>query len=86
MEINYDLNKDRPNQEKYEARKVKARQLIMPTDAEDAAITTAALTDSDNLPLTDEQLDQFKPARRRRGRPAKDVTKVLVSVRFDAPS
>lgn len=66
------------------ARKAKARQLIMPTDAEDAAITAAALDDPDNQPLTDEQLDQFKPARRSRGRPAKDVTKVLVSIRFDA--
>jgi uncharacterized protein (DUF4415 family) len=56
----------------------------MPTDAEDAAITAAALDDPDNQPLTDEQLDQFKPARRGRGRPAKDVTKVLVSIRFDA--
>jgi uncharacterized protein (DUF4415 family) len=66
------------------ARKAKARELIMPTDAEDAAITAAALDDPDNQPLTDEQLDQFKPARRGRGRPAKDVTKVLVSIRFDA--
>lgn len=67
-----------------DARKAKARQLIMPTDAEDAAITAAALDDPDNQPLTDEQLDQFTPARRGRGRPAKDVTKVLVSIRFDA--
>jgi uncharacterized protein (DUF4415 family) len=66
------------------ARKAKARQLIMPTDAEDAVITAAALDDPDNQPHTDEQLDQFKPARRGRGRPAKDVTKVLVSIRFDA--
>jgi uncharacterized protein (DUF4415 family) len=66
------------------ARKAKARALIMPTDAEDAIITAAALDDPDNQPLTDEQLDQFKPARRGRGRPAKDVTKVLVSIRFDA--
>jgi uncharacterized protein (DUF4415 family) len=70
--------------EKRGAEARKARQLVMPADAEDAAITAAALTDSDNPPLTKEQLGQFKPARHRRGRPAKDVTKVLVSIRFDA--
>lgn len=67
-----------------EARKAKARQLVMPTEAEDAAITAAALDDPDNRPLTDEQLAQFQPARRKRGRPTKDATKVLVSIRFDA--
>lgn len=67
-----------------DARKAKARQLIMPTEAEDATITAAALSDPDNQPLTDEQLAQFKPARRGRGRPAQDVTKVLVSIRYDA--
>lgn len=67
-----------------EARKAKARMLIIPTEAEDVAITAAALSDPDCPPLTDEQLAQFKPARRGRGRPAQDVTKVLVSIRFDA--
>lgn len=67
-----------------EARKAKARQLVMPTEAEDAAITAAALDDPDNRPLTDEQLALFQPARRKRGRPTKDATKVLVSIRFDA--
>jgi len=67
-----------------EARRQKMRTAIRPTAEEDAIITAAALTDPDNPPLTDEQLDQFKPARRGRGRPAQDVTKVLVSIRFDA--
>lgn len=66
------------------ARKVKSRQLIMQTDAEDAAITAAAMGDPDNQPPKDEQLAEFRPARRGRGRPTKDMTKVLVSIRFDA--
>lgn len=41
--------------------------LIMPTPEEDAQITAAALTDPDNLPLTDAELKQFK---RGRGRPS----------------
>lgn len=77
------IQKDLDETRRAAARKAKARQLIIPTDAEDAAITAAALDDPDNQPLTDEQLDQLKPARRGRGRPAKDVTKMLVSIRFD---
>lgn len=66
------------------ARKAKARQIVMPTAGEDADITAAARLDEDNQPLTDEELAQFKPARRGRGRPAKDVTKVQVTLRIDA--
>ncbi|MBO0905556.1 hypothetical protein [Jiella sonneratiae] len=33
------------------------------SDEEDAAITTAALSDPDNPPLTDEELDRMRPAR-----------------------
>lgn len=66
------------------ARRAKARQLIMPTEAEDAEITDAANQDETNRPLTDEQLAQFKPARRGRGRPVKDVTKVQITIRLDA--
>ena len=36
------------------------KTLIRPTDAEDAAINAAALSDPDNQPLTAEQLAQFK--------------------------
>lgn len=65
------------------ARKLKARQAIMPTEEEDAAITAAALADPDAQPLTDEQLAQFKPARPR-GRPALDATKVPTTMRLDS--
>ena len=37
--------------------------LIRPTAEEDAAITAAALSDPDNPPLTDEQIDRMRPAR-----------------------
>ncbi|TFF17948.1 hypothetical protein E3C22_22710 [Jiella endophytica] len=39
------------------------RPLIHPTPEEDAAITAAALSDPDNPPLTDEELEQMRPAR-----------------------
>jgi len=78
------IQQDLDEARRSDARKAKARELIMPTDAEDAAITAAALDDPDAQPLTDEQLEQLKPARRGRGRPAQDVTKALVSIRVDA--
>lgn len=65
-------------------RKLKARGLIVPTDEEDAAITRAAQSDQDNPPVTGEEMVNFKPARRGRGRPAQDVTKVPTSIRFDS--
>jgi len=39
------------------------KRLRMPTDEEDAAITAAAMSDPDALPLTDEELAQFRPAK-----------------------
>ena len=57
-----------------------SRKLIRPTDAEDAAITAAALADQDNPPLTDEELKQF---RRGRGRPAGSGKKEQVTLRLD---
>lgn len=42
------------------------RKIIYPTPEEDAAITAAALSDPDALPMTDEQLAQLRPLR---GRP-----------------
>lgn len=66
------------------ARKVTARRFIMPTAAEDAEIMAAAKDDDDNPPLTNEQLVKFKPARRGRGRPVQDVTKVQITIRLDA--
>ena len=56
------------------------RILILPTPEEDAQITAAALTDPDNLPLTDAELKQFK---RGRGRPLGSGTKEQVTLRLD---
>ena len=58
-----------------------SRKLIRPTDIEDAQITATALTDPDNLPLTDAELSQFK---RMRGRPLGSGTKEQVTLRLDA--
>lgn len=57
------------------------RKLIRPSDAEDAQITAAALTDPDNQPLTDSELKQF---RRTCGRPVGSGTKEQVTLRLDA--
>lgn len=60
------------------------RAIIMPTDEEDAAITAAALSDPDNPPLAEGEGAQLKPAARRpRGRPAQDATKVPTTMRLD---
>lgn len=58
-----------------------SKKPIRPSDAEDAQITAAALTDPDNLPLTDAELSQFK---RGRGRPLGSGTKEQVTLRLDA--
>ena len=57
------------------------RTLILPTPEEDAQITAAAMTDPDNLPLTDAELNQFK---RGRGRPLGSGKKEQVTLRLDA--
>jgi len=59
----------------------KGRILEMPTDEEDAAITAAALSDPDAIPLTDKEWEAVKP-RLSRGRPKADVTKELISLRL----
>ena len=56
------------------------RILELPSPEEDAQITAAALTDPDNLPLTDEELQQF---RRTRGRPQGSGKKEQVTLRID---
>lgn len=56
------------------------RTLELPTPEEDAQITAAALTDPDNLPLTNEELQQF---RRTRGRPQGSGKKEQVTLRID---
>ena len=58
-----------------------SKKLIRPSDVEDAQITAAALTDPDNLPLSDAELSQFK---RGRGRPLGSGTKEQVTLRLDA--
>jgi uncharacterized protein (DUF4415 family) len=57
------------------------KKLIRPTDTENKQITTAALTDPDNPPLTNEELQQF---RRTRGRPQGSGKKEQVTLRLDA--
>lgn len=66
------------------ARRIKAQRAIMPTPQEDAAITAAALSDPDNPPLAEGEMAHFTPARRPRGRPAKDDTKVPTTMRLDS--
>lgn len=79
----------RPAQQSEEARRAEARRqkmltAIRPTAEEDAAITAAAMMDPDNPPLEDGVGAQFKPARRPRGRPVQDVTKVPTTMRLDS--
>ena len=57
------------------------QKLIRPTDTENAAITAAALSDPDNLPLTNDELAQFK---RLPGRPRAESPKVFTGIRLDA--
>jgi uncharacterized protein (DUF4415 family) len=56
------------------------RILELPSPEEDAQITAAALTDPDNLPLTDAELSQFKRAP---GRPQGSGKKEQVTIRID---
>lgn len=72
----------------------KRLKITIPTDDEDAAITSAALADPDNPPLTDEEFAKMRPAaetapeivaayRRTRGRPPKPETKRALNIRLD---
>lgn len=56
--------------------------VMMPTIKEDLAITTAAKSDPDALPLTEEQLQAMVPIRSFRGRPKSANKKQLVSIRY----
>ena len=58
------------------------RVLILPTPAEDAAITAAALADPDAVPFTDAEWVQVKPLVRR-GRPLGSGSKMQVTLRLD---
>jgi len=63
--------------------KVSKRQpIVMPTMAEDKAITAAARSDPDSQPLTPTQLQAMIPLRALRGRPKSENKKLLVSVRY----
>jgi uncharacterized protein (DUF4415 family) len=55
---------------------------ILPTRAEDAAITAAAMADPDATPFTDAEWEQVKPLVRR-GRPLGSGSKTQVTLRLD---
>ena len=55
---------------------------IIPTPAEDAAITAAAMSDLDAVPFTDAEWEQVKPLVRR-GRPLGSGSKTQVTLRLD---
>jgi uncharacterized protein (DUF4415 family) len=55
---------------------------ILPTPAEDAAITAAAKSDPDAVPFTDAHWEQVKPLLRR-GRPLGSGTKTQITLRLD---
>ena len=54
----------------------------MPTAQEDKAITAAARSDPDAMPLTPKQLSTMVPIQALRGRPKSENKKLLVSVRY----
>lgn len=56
---------------------------IMPTPADDAAITAAAMADPDARPFTDAEWERVKPLARR-GRPLGSGSKTQVTLRLDA--
>lgn len=56
--------------------------VVMPTMAEDKAITAAAKADPDAQPLTPKQLQAMVPLKSMRGRPKSANKKLLVSVRY----
>ena len=61
---------------------VKRPAVLMPSVAEDKAITAAARADKDAQPLTPAQLKAMVPMKALRGRPKSDNKKLLVSVRY----
>ncbi len=57
-----------------------SHKLIPPTEQEDKVITKAALSDPDNLPLSDNELLAMHPVKARG--PQKSPTKIPVSIRL----
>ena len=55
---------------------------ILPTPAEDAAITAASMADPDARPFTDAEWEEVKPLVRR-GRPLGSGSKTQVTLRLD---
>jgi len=60
----------------------KRKAIVVPSVAEDRAITAAAKSDPDALPLTPTQLNAMVPMRALRGRPKSPNRKLLVSIRY----
>ena len=60
----------------------KRTAIVMPSEAEDKAITAAAKSDPDAQPLKPSQLKAMVPLKALRGRPKAEKTKQLVSVRY----
>jgi uncharacterized protein (DUF4415 family) len=60
----------------------KGISIVMPSVAEDKAITAAAKSDPDAQPLTPSQLKAMIPLKALRGRPKSEKTKQLVSIRY----
>ena len=60
----------------------KRPEVVMPTVAEDKAITAAAKADPDALPLTPQQLQAMVSLKSLRGRPKSDTKKLLLSGRY----
>ncbi|MDA8092318.1 MAG: BrnA antitoxin family protein [Betaproteobacteria bacterium] len=54
---------------------------IVPTPDEDAAITAAAMSDADAVPLTDAEWEAVKPTLKR-GRPFAVMTKERITIRL----
>ena len=64
------------------SRVFKRSSIVMPSAAEDRAITAAAKADPDAQPLTPKRLAATVPSRALRGRPKSTNAKQLVSVRY----
>jgi uncharacterized protein (DUF4415 family) len=62
----------------------KRPSVVLPTAKEDRAITAAARSDPDALPLTPKQLKAMVPIRALRGRPKSENKKLLISVRYSS--
>lgn len=60
------------------------QKILLNTPEEDAAITVAALSDPDTVPLTDAEWEAVKPSARRGRPPAVRPLKVPTTIRFDA--